>query len=107
MHAWASDKSLELAAEEWTTLHAATLSGHVEVVATLMQHGADVQATIVRGNTPLHHARTAAVVTRLLEAGADLEAKDQKEKGSTALHYAAIHGNEATQQTLGVNDRAG
>ena len=69
-------------------LHSAARGGHVEVARTLVQLAADVHAVNVRGTTPLHLASTAAVVTLLLEAGADLHRRDHN--GNTPL-FAAIH----------------
>jgi len=74
----------------------AALSGHVEVVTTLMQLGADVHAINARGNTPLHLASTAATVTLLLEAGADLH---RRNNDSNTPLYQAIHEGHASAVT--------
>jgi ankyrin repeat protein len=68
-------------------LHAAASNGQVEAAATLLQLGADAHAVAVNGDTPLHHASTAAIVTLLLDAGADLHCRDHL--GITPL-YSAI-----------------
>ena len=57
-----------------TLLATAALMGHTEVVALLLEHGADVNARSQDGGTALHAAAflgRAEVVKRLLEKGAD------------------------------------
>jgi len=74
----------------------AACNGHVEVVVSLMQHGADVHAVAINGDTALHAACTAAVVTLLLEAGAQLHRRNNK--GDTPL-FEAIHEGNASAVT--------
>lgn len=58
----------------WTPLHVAAANGHPKMCETLIENGANVNATDVNGMTPLHlamargHAKTAGI---LLAAGAN------------------------------------
>ncbi|MFP4374136.1 MAG: ankyrin repeat domain-containing protein [Spirochaetaceae bacterium] len=70
-----------------TPLHWAARQGHVEVVRTLIDNGADVNASDVFGRTPLHLAVShPEVVELLLDAGAGVDARDQL--SNTPLHRA-------------------
>ena len=74
----------------WTPLHAAALSGQVEISRLLLQYKADDNAQDLRGKTPLHLAseRERVNVARLLlEHGADVDARDDDRH--TPLHYAS------------------
>ena len=62
----------------------------MEVVTTLVQLGADVNAQNSLGHTPLHLARSAGIVTLLLEAGADLHRRNYE--GNTPLYTAICQG---------------
>ena len=78
-----------------TALHWAAQHGNVEIVALLVDAGADVETrTRLGSHTPLHvasrSARTAAV-RALLAAGADARAVTTT--GATALHFAAGAGD--------------
>ena len=78
-----------------TALHWAAQHGAVEIVALLVDAGADVETrTRLGSHTPLHvasrSARTAAV-RALLAAGADARAVTTT--GATALHFAAGAGD--------------
>lgn len=70
-----------------TPLHWAAQHGHVEVVQTLIDNGADVNARDVFGRTPLHlavgHPR---IISLLLDAGANVDARDSL--SNTPLHRA-------------------
>ena len=70
---------------------AARLTRHPEVIALLVEAGADVDARDWNGSTPLHSAAAgnprAGVVAALLDAGADPNARDLDEV--TPLHMAA------------------
>jgi ankyrin repeat protein len=74
-------------------LHLAVLTGTLEMVALLLELGADASAADTWGRTPLHllpqqdWTRVRAVAARLADAGANLSAKDAR--GFTALHLAA------------------
>jgi ankyrin repeat protein len=58
----------------------------VEVVATLVELGADIHAVNARGSTPLHLAGSVATVTLLLEEGAQLHRRNHH--GNTPLYHA-------------------
>ena len=72
-----------------TPLHYACGSGRAEVAMSLIEKGADMNASNNRGNTPLHVAcmngRT-EVVKSLVGKGADMNASNNK--GDTPLHVA-------------------
>lgn len=80
-------------------LFTAARSGRAEIVAALLEFGADPNKTNNKGNTPLWFAAQSparpasnriAVMKILLNAGADI---DQRcENGTTALHFAAWRG---------------
>ena len=75
---------------EYTPLHWAAVQGHWDVVETLVERGADVNALGWDGGTPLHmacHHDRPDMVRVLLDAGADLTIRNQW--GRTPLHVAA------------------
>ncbi len=95
-----------------TPLTYAAEIGDIQIIETLIQAGADIEA---RGGsysaTPLYYAAKAGhaeVVQRLLEAGAKTEARDQfcytsdqtKVIGYTPLHQAAKVGHAQVVQIL-------
>ena len=59
-----------------TALHTAVLRDQLEIVTTLIQHGADPNAYDVDGWTPLMYARSLECVELLLAAGAEIGAVD-------------------------------
>jgi ankyrin repeat protein len=78
-------------------------SSQVQIVSTLIRHGADITKTGALGRTPLHMAvlaSSANVVELLLKHGADITAVD--EDGQTALHCAAwrTRGNTAVKNNI-------
>ncbi len=60
--------------------------GRTQEVASLIEQGANVNATDREGNSPLHKATTAEQTNLLIEAGADVKAKNKE--GETPLHTA-------------------
>ncbi len=93
-----ADQVNAFSAEGWTPLHLACFFGHHPAANLLLDHHADVRAfstdTTMR-NTPLHAAiagkRNHALITRLLERGADVNAVAGA--GVTPLHLAASRGD--------------
>jgi uncharacterized protein len=89
----------ELSGDGWTPLHLAAFFAEEGVAAELLTRGADVHARSTNGtaNTPLHAALAGrgdeAVVRRLVEAGADVNAPS--DGGWTPLHLAASRGSVA------------
>lgn len=75
---------------DWTKLHSAASLGKSELVALLLDKGADINAKAKDGSTPLHLAvkrSHPAVVKLLFSRGANPSAKDQE--GNSPLHIAA------------------
>ena len=77
----------------WTPLHLAAASNpDPEVVASLLEAGADLNAISGEGMFPLHHAtanQNPAVAALLLDAGADVNALSRTRR--TPLHEAAAN----------------
>ena len=83
-------------------IHSAVAGGHDEVVAVLVDAGADVNARQRHGWTPLHGAAqngTLASVETLLAAGADGAARN--DDGVDALEIARQAGHDAIVARLG------
>lgn len=88
---------------------ALAIFGEQEATARLLiEHGADLEAPsrheTIRGVRPLHTAAfvgSAQLVQVLLEAGADVNGRD--EQGSTALHTAAENGDVELARALLAN----
>jgi len=59
-----------------TPLHRASVAGRAEVTALLLATRAAPWAIDREGRTPLHRCNDPAVAAALLDAGADLEARD-------------------------------
>lgn len=90
-------------ADGWSPLHLAAHYGHPEVVTLLLHNNApvDLRSTNQMANTALHAAlagRRADVVKILLDAGADVNAKQHG--GWNALHAAAASGDRQLVELL-------
>lgn len=81
-----------------TPLAIAVDAGQREMVESLLARGADVNAKISFGWTPLHLAPNAELGQVLLAAGAAVDPLD--DDGLTPLHLAARRGNTALVQLL-------
>jgi len=87
-----------------TPLHCATWKGQEDVVALLLNAGADVNAHNENdhwGTTPLHaaaHANQAAIAQMLIDRGADTNAKDRE--GRTPLFHTTFHKAKAVAKLL-------
>jgi len=78
----------------WTPLHSAVSSGHCEVVAILLEQGADPNALTQQGRTSLHYLKGNSQVAQLLVKHASVDALNAKDEvGSTALCRAATLGH--------------
>ncbi|XP_044764528.1 uncharacterized protein LOC123321090 [Coccinella septempunctata] len=79
---------------KWTSLHEATKAGRLDIIKTLLDNGADVEARDEAGQTPLHWAvrfrSSMDLVKTLVESGADVNSKD--EYGCTPLHILCTKG---------------
>jgi ankyrin repeat protein len=87
-----------------TPLHCATWKGHQQIVALLLDVGADVNAQNHNehwGTTPLHaaaHANQAAIAQLLIEHGAEVKARDLNDK--TPMHHTTFHNARAVAKLL-------
>lgn len=82
-------------------IHSAVAGGHDDVVAVLVDAGADVNARQPHGWTPLHGAAlngSLVSVARLLAAGADPVARN--DDGASAFDLAAAAGHDAIVERL-------
>jgi hypothetical protein len=91
-----------------TLLHEVAGQGNLRIVAVLVHLGADPNASDRFGQTPLYWVSNtypynsiagAAVVSTLVQAGANVNARE-KVKGCSALHMAARRGNVLVAQAL-------
>nr|XP_039273528.1 ankyrin repeat domain-containing protein 27-like [Styela clava] len=79
-----------------TALHIAAVSGHHELVDSLVDHGSELNATDYHGSTPLHCAALSgsqSVVFLLMHHGANPNARDNN--SNTPLHLCCQRGHEA------------
>lgn len=75
--------------------------GNIEVLALLLENGANIEAQDVYGATPLHHAaqnNDVAKIEFLIKQGANLHAKNLEDL--TPLHYAAFNDRLESSQYL-------
>ena len=87
-----------------TSLHYAAHAGNVDMLALLLDHGADPERADPYGCTPLMMACAygrVGVVTFLLESAAQVDVQDSD--GNSALHLCA-HGNLGSINIGGIND---
>ena len=87
-----------------TPLHCATWKGHHNVVAALLEAGADVNAVNQNshwGTTPLHaaaHANQATIAQLLIDHGANTKALDLD--GKTPMFHTTFHKAKAVAKLL-------
>jgi len=86
-----ADPNYVFPAAKSTPLHCATLWHHEVAAAALVEHGADVNAVDMQGETPLHKAATssAKITALLLEHGADPTLRNLE--GQTPFELATDH----------------
>ncbi len=87
---------------DWTALLVASVKGHVPAVRQLLVRGADPNLRDIYGWTPLMRAvyeEREMVVQALLEQP-DVALNVSNDQGATALHLAAVKGNEALTRSL-------
>jgi ankyrin repeat protein len=86
----------------WTALMVASVKGHTLAVRQLLARGADPNLRDVYGWTPLmravYEARSRVVQALMEHPNVDLNAKN--DQGATALHLAAVKGNEDLARVL-------
>ena len=80
------------------SIHNAASAGHIEAVKQHLAAGADVNATDVDGETPLHHAATKDIAELLIANSANISAKD--DSGETPLHHAAKYSRKGVVEPL-------
>lgn len=82
-------------------LREATFHGHLDVVITLIENGADVNIEYINGDTALMRAVMVGrneIVKTLIDYGADINAKDND--GWSALIWASYRGHNDIVKTL-------
>ena len=88
--------------DQWTALHLAAKSGHVEILKELLaQEGIEIEACSSMKRTPVHVAAEfdhVEIVKLLLAHGADINSRDFDE--STPLHVASQYGSLNTLDYL-------
>ena len=102
----ATDPQLVLARDTdgSTPLHCATWKGHLNIVALLLDSGADVNAQNRNGHwgtTPLHaaaHGNQAAIAQLLIDRGAAINARDLNDK--PPMHHTTFHKAKAVAKLL-------
>jgi ankyrin repeat protein len=82
--------------EACEAVFAAAAADHAAALRALVERGARVDARAQDGSLPLHAAAfhgSVDALRALIELGAPLEARNLPPDGSTALHYAVLHGD--------------
>ncbi|RDD41198.1 Transient receptor potential cation channel subfamily A member 1 [Trichoplax sp. H2] len=87
---------------DWTPLHYAAKNGHSDVIACLLEAGADVNICGCMDLTPLHLAAkygSLQAIRMLMSSDAELEYPDSL-TGATALHMAVRYSNKDTVEAI-------
>ncbi|MHC4132803.1 MAG: ankyrin repeat domain-containing protein [Planctomycetota bacterium] len=89
----------------WTVLHWSAIWCRQEVIAVMLENGADINARTTKGLAPLHLAmrilykqKSRKFIEFLIENGADINIQD--DYGWTPLHEAIVRGNQLGVETL-------
>lgn len=85
-------------AHQWTPLHQASACSSMEVLAALLERGADVNARGQADETPLHLADNEPVTWLLVRYGADPRLEDRN--GMTTLDFVDQHRQPGLYQML-------
>ena len=87
---------------DWTALLVASVKGHVPAVQQLLVRGADPNLRDIYGWTPLMRAvyEEQEMVVQVLLQHPDIVLNASNDQGATALHLAAVKGNEALIRSL-------
>ena len=75
----------------YTSLHFASLYGHLSIVQYLISQGANIESEVNNRYTPLHFASLyghLSIVQYLISQGANIESKTNQ--GVTPLHYCLL-----------------
>ena len=91
-----------------TPLHLAVSGGHFEMVKYLIDIGADANAKIDNGKTPLHLAASYVgmlfpgkkIAEALIAAGAKIDSKAEGDGNQQPLHYAALYNSADVAELL-------
>jgi len=97
------DPNETLDKDDYTALHIASLHGSRKVVKLLLDSGARANIKSRRGFGPIHDTATyneTDIIRVLVQAGANLSARDRRNKMQTPLHLASLAGNLEAVQTI-------
>ena len=82
-------------------MHWAAAYGNIEIIQLLLEHGADVSASTVKGATPLMMAAAGGHIEAVRILGVrDADVNTATRKGWTALHFGAFNGSLSVVQFL-------